>query len=141
MIDKNGLTLYQSVQGTSNIESLYQYLATSFGHTMVDPYYSDILLIVVRHFYNLIMSRKNIPSFASLQHYNGLIVDCINILYETIFGFCKYIDWQSFNENLPLKSMYGIVPENAELVFNLLVDNEDINNIAKNNMLYYVAKR
>ena len=141
MIDKDGLTLYRSVQGTSNLESLHQYLTTSFGHTMAGPYYSDILLTVVRYFYNWRMSRKNRPGFPPLQHYNGLMVDRINVLYETIFGYCKYIDWQPFNENLPLKSAYGIVPANTELTSNLSVDNEDINDIAKNNMLRYVAKR
>ena len=52
MVDKDGLVLYRSIKGTSNLESLYQYLTTSFGCTMAGPWYSDILLAVVRHFYN-----------------------------------------------------------------------------------------
>ena len=47
MVDKDGLTLYRSLQGTSNLESLHQYLTTSFGHTKAGPWYSDVLLTVV----------------------------------------------------------------------------------------------
>ena len=30
LVDKDGLTLYRSIRGTSNLESLHQYLTTSF---------------------------------------------------------------------------------------------------------------
>ena len=52
MVDKDGLALYRSIRGTSNLKSLHQYLTTSFGHTVAGPWYSDSLLAVVRHFYN-----------------------------------------------------------------------------------------
>ena len=58
MVDKDGLALYRSIRGTSNLESLHQYLTTSFGHTVAGPWYSDSLLAIVRHFYNWRMSRK-----------------------------------------------------------------------------------
>ena len=63
MVDKDGLTLYKSLQGTSNLESLHQYLTTSFGHTKAGPWYSGVLLTVVRHYYNWRMSRKTDPTF------------------------------------------------------------------------------
>ena len=56
LVDKDGLTLYRSIRGTSNLESLHQYLTTSFGHTVSGPYYSDSLLAIVRHQYNWMMS-------------------------------------------------------------------------------------
>ena len=61
MVDKDGLSLYRSLRGTSNLESLHQYLTTSFGHTAAGPLYLDILLTVVHHFYNWQMSLKNHP--------------------------------------------------------------------------------
>ena len=63
LIDKDGLKLYRSVRGTSNLESLHQYLTTSFGHTVAGPMYSDELLTIVRHQYNWRMSLKNHPGF------------------------------------------------------------------------------
>ena len=63
MVDKDGLALYRSLRGTSNLESLHQYLTTSFGHTKAGPWYSDLLLTVLRHFYNWRVSQKNRPNF------------------------------------------------------------------------------
>ena len=37
MVDSDGLILYRSLRGTSNLESLHQYLTTSFGHTTAAP--------------------------------------------------------------------------------------------------------
>mmetsp|Transcript_54574 Transcript_54574/g.63795 ORF Transcript_54574/g.63795 Transcript_54574/m.63795 type:complete len:238 (+) Transcript_54574:218-931(+) len=83
-VDKDGLTLYRLLGGTSNLESLHQYLTTSFGHTVAGPWYSNNLLTVVRHFYNWRMSRKNRPNFQSLAHYDALLINRINSLYEII---------------------------------------------------------
>ena len=85
MVDKDGLALYRSIRGTSNLESLHQYLTISFGHTVAGPWYSDSLLAVVRHFYNWRMSRKNRPKFPPLMHYDGMLVDRINNMYELIY--------------------------------------------------------
>ena len=110
MVDKDDLVLYRSIRGTSNLESLHQYLTTSFGHTVAGPWYSDILLTVVRHFYNWRMSMKNRPNFPSVMHYDSLLIDRINNLYENIFGHRKHQEWSTYNENLPHKSAYGVVP-------------------------------
>ena len=140
IVDKDGLTLYRSIRGTSNLESLHQYLTTSFGHTMAGPWYSDILLAVVRHFYNWRMSRKNRPNFPPLMHYDGMMIDRINNLYELIYGYTKYRAWSSFNENLPLQSSYGIVPINNELTSTISYTQDDITNVSSN-MLKYLAQR
>ena len=71
-VDKDGLTLYRLLRGTSNLESLHQYLTTSFGHTVAGPWCSNNLLAVVCHFYNWRMPRRNRPNFPSLEHYDGL---------------------------------------------------------------------
>ena len=89
LVDSDGLNLYRSLRGTSNLESLHQYLTTSFGHTVAGPYYSDVLLAVVRHQYNWRMSRKNRPNFPQLMHYEGRYLDRINTLYEAIFGYAS----------------------------------------------------
>ena len=112
IVDRDGLTLYRSIRGTSNLESLHQYLTTSFGHTIAGPWYSDILLTIVRHFYNWRMSMKNRPNFSNLTHYNGLLIDRINNLYELIYGHTKNRDWSTYNENLPSQLTFGIVPVN-----------------------------
>lgn len=83
MVDKDGLILYRSLRGTSNLESLHQYLTTSFGHTAAGPLYSDCLLTLVRHYYNWRMSLKNRPGFPQLIHYDGIMIDRINCYYET----------------------------------------------------------
>ena len=142
LVDKDGLTLYRSIRGTSNLESLHQYLTTSFGHTIAGPWYSDVLLRVVRHFYNWRMSLKNRPHFPNLTHYNGLLIDLINTSYELIFGYSKYRDWSSFNENLPLQSVYGIVPVESRRSANIIKLGEaDKQKIKQSPMLEYLSKR
>ena len=141
MVDKDGLALYRSLRGTSNLESLHQYLTTSFGHTKAGPWYSDLLLTVLRHFYNWRVSQKNRPNFPNLNHYDGLLIDCINNLYEQIYGFRKHRGWVSFNEILPLQSTYGIVPVDTVLTASLNVNDKDIDTVAKNATLKYLSVR
>lgn len=141
MVDKDGLTLYRSIRGTSNLESLHQYLTTSFGHTTSGPWYSDCLLTIIRHMYNWRMSIKNRPGFPKIRHYNGLLLDRINHLYEQIYGYTKHKNWSEFNENLPTESAYGIVPIQKELTSSLTYSNEDVEVLSENDMLSYLAQR
>lgn len=141
MVDKDGLALYRSIRGTSNLESFHQYLTTSFGHTKAGPWYSDLLLTVVRHNYNWRMSLKNRPNYPCLMHYNGLVLDRINSLYKILYGYPKYRYWSGFNENLPLESDYGVVPIKNKLSSLLTYTPADINILSKKKMLSYLAKR
>ena len=142
-VDKDRLTLYRSSRGMSNLKSLHQYLTTSFGHTVAGPWYSDNLLAVVCHFYNWRMSRKNCPNFPSLEHYDGLLIDRINNLYELIYGHQNYRNWSTFNENIPIESTYGIVPVENALTSESLIFLTNGNDIDKHgsNMLKYLAAR
>ena len=62
-------------------------------------------------------------------------------MYEEIYGYCKYSDWEGFNENLPLKSAYGIVAVKKELTNVIVATDEDIEILSKNSMLSYLAER
>ena len=137
IVDDDGLVLYRSLRGTSNLESLHQYLTTSFGHTVAGPWYSDMLLCVVRHHYNWRMSRKNRPFFPQLMHYEGTLIDRINALYELLYGYPKYRHWKSFNESLPLESTYGIVGVDSELTLCNPTDS-DTQLISKHTTLKYL---
>lgn len=88
------------------------------------------------------MSRKNRPGFPPLQHYDGRLIDRINVLYENIYGHVKYRDWSSFNENLPLSSSaYGIVSVNSALSESINVTPNDTAKLKQNEMLHYLTKR
>lgn len=139
MKDRDGLQLYRSIRGTSNLESLHQYLTTSFDHTTAGPWYSDMVLAIVRHHYNWRMSRKNRPGFPPLSHYNGLLIDRVNNLYESIYGYPKYPQWKSFNENLPLQSAYGIVAIDQERTSSVNASEADVAAISKSKTLKYLA--
>lgn len=141
MKDEDGLVLYRSIRGTSNLESLHQYLTTSFGHTRSGPRYSDNLLTILRHMYNWRMSLKNRPKFPNILHYDGLLIDRINALYEMIYGYRKYRNWQPFNEYIPSVSVYGIVPIKNTLTSSLKATEEDKELLSKNGMLSYLARR
>ena len=141
IVDCDGLYLYRSLRGTSNLESLHQYLTTSFGHTVAGPWYSDILLTIVRHQYNWRMSRKNRPNFPQLMHYEGGLLDRINTLYEALFGYPKHRYWKSFNESLPVLSAYGIVGVNAQTASVVMPLEHEVKHLRKNRMLYYLGSR
>ena len=141
MVDMDGLQLYRSLRGTSNLESLHQYFTTSFGHTNSGPRYSDMLLMVIRHQYNWRASLHNRPYFPPLSHYNGLLIDRINELYEEIYGHPKYKHWISFNESLPGESPYGIVPVDSFISESVHADPSDIQNLKYKDTLKYLAKR
>ena len=65
------------------------------------------------------MPIKNWLHFSTITHYDGLLIDHINNLYELIFGSPKHRDFASFNENLPTKYAYGIVPVNKTHTLNI----------------------
>lgn len=141
MKDSDGLQLYRSLRGTSNLESLHQYLTTSHGHTVAGPRYSDLLGVILRHHYNWRMSMKNRPGFPKLMHYHGRMIDRINGYYERIYGHPKYREWEAFNENIPECSAYGILPVNNELTPPFPTTAKDLELIKKNPTLQYIAER
>ena len=134
--------LFRSIRGTSNLESLHQHLIMSFGYTIAGPWYSEVLLSVVRHFYNWRMSIKNSPNYPSLTHHDGLLIDRIHHLYELIFGHPKHRDWTSFNENLPTMAAYGILPVNEAHTSSIkTLSDDDIKTFLDRSTLKYVAIR
>lgn len=139
MVDSDGLPLYRSLRGTSNLESIHQYLTTSFGHTMSGPWYSDTLLAMVWHFLNWRMSMKNRPNFPRIMQYNGLLIDRTNALYELVFHHPKYRHWDNFNDNLPTDSPFGIVPVPNKKAIKFT--DEDEAYLSNNKMLTYLAHR
>ena len=139
-VDRDGLILYRSLRGTSNLESLHQYLTTTFGHSIAGPKYSDVLLTVVRHHYNWRMSRKNRPEFPQIMHYEGGLIDRINIMYEALFGYTKYRNWETFNESLPISSSFGIVPVDNNYS-SLLQENEQDSIILSKSLNYLKARQ
>lgn len=141
MIDRDGLPLYRSNRGTSNLESFHQFLTTSFGHTMAGPWYCDSLLAVVRHHNNWRMSRRNRPNFPPLMHYNSGLIDRINTLYELVFGYRKYRYWEDFNQHLPVESAFGIVPVNKKYSSVLKHTDSDLEHLKKNKTLLYLADK
>lgn len=87
------------------------------------------------------MSRKNRPGFPNLSHYNGLLIDRTNHLYELVFGHPKYNSWSEFNENLPVESAYGIVPVKNELTSILAYTQDDLTHLSKKKSLLYLTER
>ena len=140
MKDKDGLPLFRSLRGTSNLESFHQYITTSFGHTKAGPMYSDCILIVLRHFFNWRMSIRNQPNFPKLRHYDGLLIDRTNELYEELFGNLKYDHWIPFNEALPTDSPFGIVALDNEVtpIFEMTEDEKKTLNLNPN--LSYLSR-
>jgi hypothetical protein len=110
MIDQDGgLWLFRSFCGSSLLESLHQYLMTSFGHTCAGPWYTDCVLTILWHCYNWRASERNRPNFPKLGNCNECTLDRVKELYEFISGSPKYWDWMHFNDTCVHQSPYGIV--------------------------------
>ena len=124
MADKDGLPLYQhSLWGSNNIESGHQTLSQGFGNNRAGVEYTDCLLAVIRQFASWRASKRNWPGFPQVRHYDGLKIDTINVLDETIFGYPKYRGWMHFNEIFVLLeaaglsiSLYGVIPLEQDLI-------------------------
>ena len=109
MKDKDGLTLYCSLRGTSIAESMHQNLTRSFGHTISGPENSDCLLALIRHAHNWSASERNRPDFPLVGHYDGTIVVAVNTLHEDLLGEPKFSNWHSCL-SLDIKHLpYGVV--------------------------------
>ena len=71
--------------------------------------YIDWLMTLLWHKMNWKSSERNQPDFPQVRHYNSLMIDYVNELCESIFGFNKYVNWELstnyMEDNLP----YGIV--------------------------------
>ena len=40
------------------------------------------------------VSERNQPDFQQVRHYNGLLIDYVNDLYESIYSYPKYVNWE-----------------------------------------------
>ena len=116
-------------------------LQLHFGYTIAGPCYSDVLLSIVRHNYNWRMSRKNRPNFPQIMHYEGELIDRINILYESLYGYPKHKHWQTYNESLPIVPAYGFVPVSKEYSSLFHAADNDKTKLSKNYMLQYLSDR
>ena len=54
---------------------------------------SDCLMILLCHHVNWKASEPNLTDFPQVRHYNGLNIHYVNEIYEYIFGFPKYVNW------------------------------------------------
>jgi hypothetical protein len=139
MVDSDGLWLYRSIRGTSNLESLHQKLTKAFGHKRAGPQYSDNLLCHFRHRYNWRASERNRPFFPRVGHYNGLALDTINDLYEALFGMPKFPYWCQQGRFTTKSSLYGIVPLHRKENVNEGEDVSPVDGLTKS--LNYLALR
>ena len=71
--------------------------------------YIDWLMTLLWHHMNCKLSERNQPDFTQFRHYNNLMVDYVNELYESIFGFTKYVNWELSTNYMEENSLYGIV--------------------------------
>ena len=55
------------------------------------------------------VSERNQPDFQQVRHYNGLLIDYVNDLYESICSYPKYVNWELSTNYMEENSLYGIV--------------------------------
>ena len=56
----------------------------------------------------------NQPDFPQIRHYNVLLIDYVNEIYEYIFGFSTYVNWELYTKYMVETSPYGIVTLDKE---------------------------
>ena len=64
-------------------------------------------------------SERDQPDFPEVHHYNSLLIEYVGDIYESIFGFPKYVYWELSTKYMVEILPYGIVPldeENPNLV-------------------------
>ena len=67
-------------------------------------------MTLLKHHMTWKASERNKPDFPQVHYYNGLLIDYVNELYESILGFPKYVNWELSNSYMADNSPYGIVP-------------------------------
>ena len=103
--------------------------------------YSDCILTVLRHFFNWRMSKRNRPNFPDLHHYDGLLIDRTNELYEDLFGRLKYEHWVPFNDSLPVDSPFGVVRTGCNEMPTIALSEIEEKKLSLNPNLSYLANR
>ena len=110
-LDKHGLQMFRSVRGTRLVESLYELLSRSFGHTKTESCYFESILTKLHHNSIWRASLRNRPGFPQLQHYDRKAGDIVSDFYEKCSGTLKYSEWAGTNDIILPKdvSPFGVV--------------------------------
>ncbi|ORY48047.1 hypothetical protein BCR33DRAFT_57531 [Rhizoclosmatium globosum] len=108
--DKNGLPLYATFRGTSDVESLHQLLEQIFSSMNCSIEFMDAAISQVRHVFNIRASERHRPGFPTLGHYEHLLIDQINEITQRIYGKPIHKWWTVRSFFSTSTESFGVVP-------------------------------
>jgi hypothetical protein len=78
--------LFRSIRGTSDVESFHQLLEMRFQPWNAGPRFSNNVLAVIRHRFNIRRSEENRVGFPKIGHYEHYLLDRIQTNTAALFG-------------------------------------------------------
>ncbi|ORY29256.1 hypothetical protein BCR33DRAFT_772567 [Rhizoclosmatium globosum] len=112
--DKDGLPLYATFRGTSDVESFHQLLEQIFSSMNCSPEFMDAVLSQIRHVFNIRASERNRPGFPKIGHYEHYMIDAINEITFRIYGKPIHKWWTVTSLFRPTSETFGIIPHLPE---------------------------
>ena len=71
-------------------------------------------MTLLQHHMTWKASERNKPDFPQVHYYNDLLIDYVNELYESIYSYPKYVNWELSTKYMLETLPYGIVPIDEE---------------------------
>ncbi|KAJ3004701.1 UNVERIFIED_CONTAM: hypothetical protein HDU68_004936 [Siphonaria sp. JEL0065] len=108
--DKDGLPLYATYRGTSDIESLHQLLEQIFSSMNCSSEFMDAAISQIRHVFNIRASERHRPGFPKIGHYEHYLIDHINEITHRIYGKPVHKWWTVTSLFRATSETFGVVP-------------------------------
>lgn len=109
--DKDGLTLWRCVRGTSDVEgAVHQKISYKFRAWNAGPEYADSALAILRDRHNVRASQRNRPNFPTLGHYEHYLVDHIQVITKQLYGRPVHDWWVEPTNFVMTKESFGVLP-------------------------------
>ena len=89
---------------------MHQKLTKAFGHKIASVLYIDYLMTLLCHHMNWKSFERNQPDFTQVCHFDAFLIGYINDIYESVFGFPKYVNWGISPKYMVETLPYGIFP-------------------------------
>lgn len=114
--DSHNFTIFSCSRGTNAVENVHLQMCRllSIRAYSMGPEMANALLLQFLHRFNTRVREKHFPNYARPGHYNGILIDLIQFLHESVYDIPLYNNWVSVKSYESTGETFGFIPSKVE---------------------------